>query len=101
MRQKVKPGYLPEMPARGHRVPGESQHARRGGEREPETRGDHDELEPREDREPAEDDDRERNCHPRVHRAPPEVERLRAAGAEDQEAEDEPDVGRVENVRAA
>ena len=89
------------MPARGHRVAGESEDAGRGGEREPEAGGDYDELEPSKDREPAEDDDGERDRHPRVHRAPPEVERLRATGAEDQEAEDEPDVGRVEDVRAA
>ena len=50
---------------------------------------------------PADDDDRERERHPGRHRPPPELERVGAAGAEQQEAEDEPEVRRVEDVAPA
>ena len=59
------------------------------------------ELDPIEDHEAAADDDRERGDHPGRHRSPPEVERLRAALAEDQEAADQADVRRVEDVATA
>ena len=59
------------------------------------------EVQAREDREAADDDDRQRERHPGRHRPPPEVERLGARGAEHEEAEDEPEVGRVEDVAAA
>jgi hypothetical protein len=53
------------------------------------------------DRETADDDDRERQGEPPRHRPPPEVERLRVLRPEQQETEDEAEVRRVEDVRAA
>jgi hypothetical protein len=71
----------------------------RGAEREPEADRDEEQAEPVEDRESAGDDDREGERHPSRHRPPPELERERAVLAEDQEAEDEPEVRRVEQCR--
>ena len=88
----------PEVPPSRHRVAAEREHADPSGERHPERHGDPEQLEPRQDQETARDDDSERDQEPRRHRAPPEVERVGAAAAEDQEAEDEPDVRRVEDV---
>ena len=51
--------------------------------------------------EAAGDDDHERERHPGRHRRPPEVERVGAVLAEQQEAEHEPEVRRVEDVASA
>jgi hypothetical protein len=69
-----------------------------GREREPERDREREQPQPPEDHEPAADDHDECDDHPRVHRAPPEVERLGALRPEDQEAEDEPEVRRVKDV---
>ena len=90
-----------EVPACGHRVPGRGERADPGRERRPEPDGDPEQLEAREDREAAYDDDGEGEPEPRRHRAPPEVERLRPAAAEDEEAEDEADVRWIEDMTAA
>jgi hypothetical protein len=91
----------PDVPARGHLVPARREHADACGERDPEPHGDREQSQAREDREPAGDDDREREHHPRRQRRPPEVERLGETGREEQEAQDEPDVRGVEDVASA
>ena len=53
-----------------------------------------------EDRESAGDDDRDRECEPGRHRPPPELERIGMLRAEQQEAQDEPEVRGVEDVAA-
>ena len=58
-------------------------------------------MQTREDRETTADDDREREHHQCRHWPPPEVERFDAARAENEEAEHQGDVRRIEDVRAA
>jgi hypothetical protein len=58
-------------------------------------------VEPPRDQRPADDDDQVGEDEPAVQRSPPEVERLDAFDAEDDERRDEADVRRVEDVRAA
>ena len=53
------------------------------------------------DREPAGDDDRDGEREPRRHRPPPELERVGQLGAEQEEAEHEAEVRRVEDVAPA
>ena len=94
-------GHGPQVPARGHRVPARREHGDPGGKRDPEEDGELEQPQAREDGEAADEDDDERERHPRRHRPPPECERVRALGAEEQEAEDEPEVRGVEDVAAA
>ena len=81
--------------------PRRHQHGERSGEGHPEGDCDHDQAKADQDREAADDDDRERQGEPPRHRPPPEVERLCVLRPEQQEAEDEAEVRRVEDVRAA
>ena len=90
-----------EVPARGHRVIGDRDHGQPGGERDPEPHRDAQQADPPEDHEAVEHDDRQPEGDPREHRPPPEVQRLRPRLAEDEEARDERDVGRVEDMPPA
>ncbi len=100
--QRSQPPIGPRCHARRHLVAA-SRRAPRcpAANVEPEPDGDPQQVQPREDREPAADDEREREREPDRHRPPPEGERVGALGAEQQEAEDEPEVRRVEDVAAA
>ena len=80
---------------------GQREHPDAGGEGEPEADRDREQLQTRQDQQPTADDDHERERQPDRHPRPPEVERVGAILAEDQEAEDEPDVRRVEDVASA
>ena len=90
-----------KVPARRYRVPGRSNDCRDADEDDPERDRQPHEGEPRQDREAADDDDRQRQCECRRHRAPPEVQRLHSTRPEQQEAQDEPEVRRVEDVAPA
>ena len=59
------------------------------------------ELEAREDLQPAADDQHERERQPHGHRPPPERQRVGVLGPEQDEAEDEAEVRRVEDVPPA
>ena len=74
------------------------EHADPCGEREPEADGDSDEVEPPEDQEAADDDQRDREYEGRGQRPPPQRQRIRTLGAEQQEAQHEAEVRRVEDV---
>ena len=89
-----------EVPARRHVVTARREHGDRHGERDPEGDGDVEQPQPPEDREAAADDDRERQREPERHRPPPELERVGELRAEQEEAEDEPEVRGVEDVAA-
>ena len=89
-----------EMPAGGHRMPRRRDDGHRGDEDEPERKRHREEPESREDREAPDDDDRQREREGRRHRAPPEVKRIGALGAQCEKAEDEPEVRRIEDVGA-
>ena len=90
-----------EVPARRHVVAARREHGDARREGDPEADGDVQQPQPPEDREPAGDDDREREREPGRHRPPPELERVGVLRAEQQEAEDEPEVRRVEDVPPA
>ena len=94
-------GDRPEVPARRHLVAARREHGEARGEGEPEADRDLEQLQPAEDREPADGDEHERERERRAHRPPPEVERVGALRPEQQEAEDEAEVRRIEDVRAA
>ncbi len=89
------------MPARGHVVPARREHGDARDEGDPERDGDVQQPQPPQDREAAADDDREREREPEPHRPPPELERVGVLRAEQQEAEHEPEVRRVEDVTAS
>ena len=97
---EVPAGDRPDVPTGGHRVPAHCEQCHAGGEREPEAHRDGEQAEPREDRESTDDDDAEGERHPRRHRPPPEVERVRAELSEREEAHDEPEVRGIEDVPA-
>ena len=77
------------------------EHADPRGEREPEPDGDPDEVQPPQDEKPARDDQPDREDERGGQRAPPEGERIRALRTQEQEAEHEPEVRRVEDVPSA
>ena len=90
-----------EVPARRHGVPAARATARPRRELSQKQTAMPSMPQPRQDREPAHNDDREREHEPGGHRPPPEVEWLRALAPEQEEAEHEAEVGRVEEVPAA
>jgi hypothetical protein len=90
-----------ECPPCGHAVSGRGERPETERQRHPERRGQAEEQEPAGDQQPAADDHDVRDNQPDVERSPPEVERLHAGAAEDDEGEHQPDVRRVEDVRAA
>ena len=98
---EVDPADGAERPVRGHAVAGARQQADPRDERQPERRRQAEELQAPGDQQPAADDHRVGDDEPDVERAPPEVERLDPLAAEDEERDDEADVRRVEDVRAA
>ena len=91
----------PEVPARRHPVIGDRDHGEPGRERRPEPHRDAEQADAPEDHEAVQHDDPQAERDPREHRPPPEVQRLRARLAEDEEARDERHVGRVEDVAPA
>ena len=91
----------PEMPRRSHLVTARGEHPDACREREPERHGDHEQPQSGEDREAADHDEGQGEDEPRRERAPPERERICSLGAEQEEAEHEPEVRRVEDVPAA
>ena len=97
----VEPADRREGPVRDHAVAGAGEQAERERDRDPEGRREHQELEPPRDHHPAGEDDGVGREHPDRQRRPPEVERLDHAAAEHDEGDDQPDVGRVEDVRSA
>ncbi len=102
-RRDQQPPELPTLdrshvPGGRHRVPAGREHADPRGEREPEADGDSDELEPPQDQEAADDDQRDREDEGRGQWPPPQRQRIRTLGAEQQEAEHEAEVRRVEDV---
>ena len=91
----------PDMPGGRHRVTARGEHADARREGEPEADRDPDEVEPPEDEEAADDDQHECDDERGRQRPPPQRERIRALGAEEQEAEHEAEVRRVEDVPSA
>ena len=100
-RQKSTPQTGANAQSRGHAVAGRGEHPDADRERHPERRGEGEQTQPPGDQQPAADDHRVGGEHPDVERRPPEVERLDPGAAEHDEGDDQPDVGRVEDVRAA
>src|SRR5262249_53241307 len=89
-----------DVPGGGHRVPARREDGDTCREREPEADRDPDEVEAPQDEEAADDDQAKREDECWRQRPPPHSERIRALGAEQQEAEDETDARRVEDVAA-
>ena len=90
-----------DVPVRRHVVAAGRDHGDARREGDPEGDGDVQQPQPPQDREAAADDDRQREREPERHRPPPERERVGVLGAEQQEAEDEPEVRGVEDVTPA
>ena len=95
---ELRPSDRADVPRRRHLVPAQGEHADSRCERQPEPDGDPDEVQPPEDEEAPDHDQHERDDERGGERAPPEGERVGALGAEQEEAEHEAEVRRVENV---
>ena len=100
-RQSSHAGDRAEMPGGRHLVVARREDGDPGREGQPEADRDPEEVQSREDREPAAHDQRDRDREPDRHRSPPERERVGALRPDEQEAEDEPEVRRVEDVPSA
>ncbi len=96
----VEPAHWRERPPRHHGMAGRGEEPEAGREREPERDRGGEEPETRGDEQPADQDHRVGDDHPGAEGRPPEVEWLDAGAAEHDEDDDEPDVRRVEDVRA-
>ena len=97
---ELEPGDRAEVPRGGHLVTRSGHDGEAGRERQPEPDRDPEQVEPREDRETAAEDQEQGEREPYGHRPPPERERVGARRSEREEAEDEPEVRRVEDVAA-
>ena len=98
---ELEPADRREGPARDHAVPGRGEHPDARRQSDPERCCGGEETEAGRDQQPADEDDGVGRDHSEVEGRPPEVERLCPCAAEHDERHDEPDVRRVEHVRAA
>src|SRR3954452_8518309 len=89
------------MPPAGPRMPRECDEPDPGSKRGPKAERNAQQPEPPEDRKTARHDHCKRHREPPRHRPPPEIERIRATPPENEEAEDEADVGGIEDMAAA